>query len=137
MYTNADCLTNKITSLLEAIENNKPDIITITEIKPKNKSLPLSEISFNIDNYQFYSNIDSIGRGIGVYIHNSIRANKVEITETFKEFVKIKIKLNKSDTLNLVCVYRSPNATAENNITFNNTFFFGVQSQDQNTLYLT
>ena len=125
-----------MTSLLETIETNRPDIITVTEIKPKNNSLPLSEVSFSIDNYQFYSNIDAVGRGIGVYIHNSICAYKVEITETFRESVKIRIKLSNSDALNLVCIYRSPNSSTENNDNFLNDFKDQVVNSDSHQLIL-
>lgn len=116
MYTNADCLTNKLPSLIESIEFNKPDMIVVTELKPKNSILPLSESTFNIDCFNFFSNIEENGRGIGVYTHNSLKVNEVKIISDYKEFISLKIKLYGNEYLNVVSVYRSPSSTYENNI---------------------
>lgn len=122
VYTNADCLTNKLTALEECIELNKPDIIAVTELKPKNSTFPLSSSTFNMDNYQFFHNIDSIGRGIGIYTHNSLRAIEVTLTSTCREYVCLQIKLCQSDYLKLICFYRSPSSTEEENEIFINDF---------------
>ena len=118
VYTNADCLTNKLISLEECIDLNNPDIVAITEIKPKNSSFPLSPSTFNIENYQFFHNIDTDGRGIGIYTHNSLRAIEVTITSNFKEYVCLEIKLCNKDYLKLVCCYRSPSLDFDSNETF-------------------
>ena len=117
MYTNADCLTNKLLSLHESIEHHKPDIIAITEIKPKNLTLPLSASNFLIDNYQLFQNIDSQGRGIGIYIHNSLKASEIELKSSFQEYITLKINLAGKDSLGLTVIYRSPSSSDDNNAT--------------------
>ena len=115
MYANADCLSNKMTALVEMIILHKPDIICITEIKPKNTTMPLSASSLNIDNYQLFNNIDKGRRGICLYVHNSIETSELPCKSDFEEYISLRIHLSGSDYLNLVGIYRSPNSTSENN----------------------
>ena len=136
VYTNADCLTNKLTALQECIDLNNPDIVAITEIKPKNSTLPLSPTTFNVDNYQFFHNIDAEGRGIGIYTHNSLRALETKVDSTFHDYVCIEIKLFRKDYLKLVCCYRSPSLDHSSNDTFIKDFPIVAGSSTSHLLVL-
>ena len=50
MYTNADSVTNKLQEIQAMIEIYKPDIIGITEIKPKNLKYALTKNQFKMEN---------------------------------------------------------------------------------------
>ena len=55
-YTNADVLTRtKIRELELALKDSPPDIISITEVKPKNYPREVSEIDYMIEGYGFVS----------------------------------------------------------------------------------
>ena len=51
LYTNADTLSNKMNLLLQQIDKNKPHIICITEVKPKNYRYSLQTSEINIEGY--------------------------------------------------------------------------------------
>lgn len=66
LYTNADCLRNKLSELILLLESlkHKPKIIAITEFKDKcNKNVLVQE--FSIPGYSLYCNdISSLSRGV-------------------------------------------------------------------------
>ena len=53
LYTNADCLTNKIDELrlLLSTLDYKPTAIVVTEVNAKVSACPMQEFEFNIDGY--------------------------------------------------------------------------------------
>ena len=81
LYTNADCLINKMPELKLHVKNSKPKIIGITEVKPKHFRYNLQNCELAIENYEmFSSNIsNNIGRGASLYIHESIQAVQVDL----------------------------------------------------------
>ena len=68
IYTNADVLTNKLEELQSIIQQEDADIVAITEVLPKNMIFPVEEFEFELQGYQFVSNIQIAkskgGRGI-------------------------------------------------------------------------
>ena len=80
LYTNADCLINKMSELKLHVKNSKPKIIGITEVKPKHFRYNLQNCELAIENYEmFSSNIsNNIGRGASLYIHEFIQAVQVD-----------------------------------------------------------
>ena len=118
-YTNADSLLNKLPELkIRIIELNYPEIICITEVKPKNSRFTIDEVEISLPGYNLYilENFNTQGRGVVIYTHSSISATSYSIdTSTFEEVVCINIKLLNSATLLLACVYRSPNSSTINN----------------------
>ena len=115
MYTNADCLTNKMKSLEVYIANSSPDIIAITETKPKNPRFQITESIFVLNNYSLFHKLDGNNRGIIIFTHKSLSVSEVETDSSFSEFLRIRIKLHGNDILNVVCIYRSPSSSPENN----------------------
>ena len=71
-YTNADSLTNKLDELEARLNNalpNIPDLLIITEIKPKNYDDDLSDVNFILSGYipYFCNHNNRVGRGILIY----------------------------------------------------------------------
>ena len=70
MYTDADTTTNTLNELSMMDDNYKPDVIMITEVKPKYST---SVARINIDGNHVYTNLESEShRGVAIYIANSI-----------------------------------------------------------------
>jgi hypothetical protein len=118
-YKNADQLFNKMAELIVRPRDNKPNIIGITEVKPKlNRYKPaLAEFSLTeVGSYKmFEKHIDrEEGRGLILYLDNKLEATEIHIKTNFRENLFAKIKLNQTDKLLVGVVYRSPsNRTSE------------------------
>ena len=112
MYTNADQFTTMNKSeLSEFVEQNKPHIIAICEVKHK---IPRerTELDYVIPGYSLHPvNLDSnIGRGIIIRIHSSIDNCVIHIHPDIKfgDVCLPKIRLCGGDNLIFGCFYRSP-----------------------------
>ena len=80
IYTNADQLTNKLQELETRIKLDNPHIILITEVNSKNTKNSPDLVTFQLPGYQlFHQNVSSDGRGIIIYIQQSIK-DVLEIT---------------------------------------------------------
>jgi len=111
-YTNADSLLNKRSELLMHVHNIQPRIIAITEVQPKNTSTAVLESEFHIENYQCYLSASG-GRGVLLYIHNTLESMEVVIgCGTYVDAVWCTVTMNGTDKLLVGCVYRSPNISA-------------------------
>ena len=121
LYTNADQLTTtKMTELRLRIQQEKPMIIAVCEVKPKNT---LRRHDYAIPGYSLHPvNLDnSVGRGIAVYTHSSLDQSIVQIKSdlSFQEACLLEIKLRGGDLMLFGCFYRSPTtcATSDKNNT--------------------
>ena len=117
LYTNADQLPNKISELKARIDIEKPHVIVITEVNNKHTKVNPELVIFNIEGYQLYhQNVSSTGRGIIIYIHQSIQ-DPVEVSTVteFSENKIISIKLDKTTDFLIAAIYRSDSGTKENN----------------------
>jgi len=119
LYTNADSLPNKLQELKSRIifGSSKPKIITITEVKHKNKwNYNLSELQ--IDGYNIYTNdLQGNTRGIITYVSNEIICKQIHFFNSFTEYVLIELCIDNLHKFTLCTIYRSPNSTAENDHT--------------------
>jgi len=83
MYTNADGLFNKRYDLSALVNSSvhKPDVIAVTEIKPKNLTQKLLASEFHLDGYNVFcqSLEENSRRGLLVYTASSINASVVEV----------------------------------------------------------
>ena len=104
------------------IDEKKPHVIAICEVKPKKNSERLLQ-DYNIGDYSIYNtNLDiSKGRGIFILVHSSIAHLTIQIDppREFDEVCLLEIKLINSDTLLFGCFYRSP---TENSLSDTNNF---------------
>jgi hypothetical protein len=63
LYTNADCLTNKLDELNVRIEMAGADIVIVTEVKPKNFIIPLTDKNLLIEGFsEPINNLEGRGR---------------------------------------------------------------------------
>lgn len=117
MYTNADCMMNKLSELKLSVTNYKPDIIGFAEVKPKNSRYNIADSEIAIEGYETFStNLhNKTGRGLVLYIKNFIKANPVEFKTEFEESVFVSIILVSGDMLLVGCIYRSSSDTDINN----------------------
>ena len=128
IFTNADQFTHsKKDELMKHIEQIKPLIVAITEMKPKNaKDRCMLDYSFE-DYTMHYVNLESnVGRGIAIFTHSSIDKSVIQIKPElkFEEICLVEIKLRGGDILAFGCIYRSPTVSsksAENNVRLNNS----------------
>ena len=120
LYTNADCLTNKIYDLQILISTltYKPRVIVVCEVNSKIMSNNLLESEFNIFGYNtFCVNIGIKGkRGILIYIDSILSSSIININSSFSEFLFVQIKLFENYNLTIGAIYRSPSSNSENNL---------------------
>ena len=117
-YTNADSLLNKRDELGEIVGRIDPDLIAITEVKPKVRSgVMLAE--FNIPGYDMFCNsgFEGTGRGTVLLVKSVLKPNPVtELTNNkFVESTWCTIINDKNDKILIGVIYRSPNSSNENN----------------------
>ena len=112
MYTNADCLSNKLNELRSVIDScdTHPQLIGVCEIKPQNFRFTPSATEFSLPGYSlFHSNVDTqIGRGVSLYISNILTATPIVLCYEFCESVWVTIPLTGSNKLLIGCIYLSP-----------------------------
>ena len=109
MYTNADCMSNKLNELRSVIDScdAHPHLMGVCEIKPKNfRFTPTTD--YSLPGYSlFHSNIDTQhGRGVSIYIIDILTATPIVLCDEFCESVLVTMPLTGSD--NCGCIYRSP-----------------------------
>lgn len=81
IYTNSDCLLNKLDELSLLTERYKPDIIVVCEVLPKNFEVKPSEEIYHLDTYTTYSNVTKNDvRGILVYVEDGLAAATKEVS---------------------------------------------------------
>ncbi len=118
LYTNTDCLTNKMSELKNIIAmcQQQPLVIGITEVKPKNHRYTIEKSELALEEYDMFPcNISNeTGRGIVLHIHKNINATEYKVNSGFTESVWVTARLNKNDKLIIGLVYRSPSSTDEN-----------------------
>ena len=103
--------------LREYVTDIKPDIIALTEIKPKNNRYTVTKSEISIEGYISYaSNISrENGRGVIIYILQDLQSMEVNFKTNFEESIWASIKLSNSDELLIGCIYRSSSMPQENN----------------------
>jgi hypothetical protein len=90
----------------------------ITEVKGKNNRYTHSPGEFSIDmcyEYNlFHRNIDNTkGRGMLLYVHNTLHAEEVKFTKEVEETLFIKLWTSKAENMLVGIVYRSPSDNSE------------------------
>ena len=133
-YTNADTFTKeKLQELKDDINAcSPPDIIAITELKPKNYTKELTKVEYMIDDYNFEpANLEDRGstRGVAIYYRKSLNCSKIDTTKIMggsefapREVISISMNLENNKKLIFSNIYRSPHSTAEDNRNINKFF---------------
>ena len=91
-YTNCDCLSQtKRVELESYIQTNSPDIIALTEVLPKNSLFHVNEVLFALKGYSCFSANLNKGRGVLLYVKNSIQQLMFNKTETLRNLLGVKL----------------------------------------------
>ena len=115
-YTNADQFVNKREDLLMMIADDRPHVILVTEVIPKNQINPINSALLDIEDYKpcfnFDPNDSNLGaagyRGVAIYSKEDLGAVEVDIkVEGFIDHAWIEIPTIEGPLL-VGCVYRSP-----------------------------
>ncbi len=98
---------------------HKPNIIAVTEVKPKNLTTPLTKASLKIEGYHLIPNkqcFETEGRGVCMYISNDMKWSVKEvICEMGAESVWVNITNKDKSITRVGCIYRSPNSSPDVN----------------------
>jgi len=119
IYSNVDCLPNKIEELkcrLIKSSEKVPDIIALTEVKNKMKRKNFNYTDeLKIDGYRLFSNdlLREENRGIIIYVKQDLKCEKVPLNEPFNEYVLLEIETDHK-VMHIATIYRSPNSSLEN-----------------------
>ena len=107
---------NKRDELKAYINIFEPNIIAITEVKPKNARYTISDCELAIEGYDMFHNLNDQGRGIMLYIKVEMKPSACELIDVpFSENLLIECNHTNNNSLLIGLVYRSPNSTLENN----------------------
>ena len=117
MYTNADQLFNKFNELELLVQTKIPDIIAITEVKPKNNRYTPYVGELNLEGYTlWHTNIENEhGRGCIIYTLSNLNVRELRVKTHFTEFLLLEVFCKADAKLLVGCFYRSPNSGTENN----------------------
>ena len=122
LYTNADSIINKRHKLQERVSSEKPNVVVITEVNPKNQRYNTTKHELAMDGYTLFTNAETKGvRGVAIYIKNHLNPVEPRIVKTLgvQEAIAVEIKLRGSDKQLIMAVYRSPNSPSDNNSKLN------------------
>ena len=119
MYTNAESILGKWSEFKIRVDEQRPDIIGITESWCKNQPespMYISREFLQLENYVLIRKDATDHRGsILLYIHQDIQAEEIEdIGENVSEAIWCKVKVNRETHL-IGCVYRKGTSTQDNN----------------------
>ena len=113
MYTNIDSISNKMDELNAKIAELNPDVIGLTEVKPKNTCYQLSAQELNIDGYTAFVNLS--GRGVALYVKDYYGAVDFKPKQEADAAVWCTVKISGTETMIIGVVYRSPNSSEQQN----------------------
>ena len=114
LYTNTDCLHNKIDEIEIFSRANKIDLIAITETLPKNDAPDKANIKFSLEGYEILQN--NHGRGVCIFYKDSLTLSEIPLEEnSFSCSLYCNVKTNSNDTFIIGVVYRSPNSNEVDN----------------------
>ena len=126
IYSNVDTLLNKRTELHYLHEHDQPDIVSLTEMLPKNVKFAVQLAELQVDGYNCFSNIcdGNIHIGVVVYVKKHLCAQQFTQSESKKrqdsaESVWVEIPLRDGEKLLVAASYRSPNSSKENDTRLN------------------
>jgi hypothetical protein len=107
-----------------------PQIIAITEVKPKNFRFPIQEEDIMIEGYTMLNNLSSPNRGIALYIDNSLNVTEIpDLNNISDDAIWCNITIPNKNSMLLGCVYRSPNNDAERNNKLNKALISASQQK--------
>ena len=86
--TNTDQYMNKRNEMKALIEINQPDIVGITEMKPKHARFNVQECEIAMEGYELFHNLEEEGRGIALLVRKEMEPTPNDrLSSTFSEHV--------------------------------------------------
>ena len=76
---------NKRQELIALIEIYNPQIIAITEVKPKNLRFNIQECEVSIEGFELFHNLNDKGRGICLYIKTELKPSVIDFDTDFED----------------------------------------------------
>lgn len=115
-----------------------PDIVALTEVKPKCFRYAIQESEISLEGYEPpFHNLDKQGRGIALYVKPELKASINEhLTSEFHESIFVDCKIKDNETLTLGLIYRSPNSSDENSDKLNELIRKAAKPKNHNLLIL-
>ena len=116
-YTNTDTLLNKRSELVEFLSQCNLDIIALTEILDKKRSLYPEPHELTIAGFDAHSNNDGRPRrGVILYTRSHLNVNIISVPgiDTFEESLCCQISLKDTEKLLICVIYRSSSCNKEN-----------------------
>ena len=115
MYSNVDSLLNKKNEIISRIDEFKPDIIGLTEIRAKNYGYEPLDAEFNLCDYDMFIN-KKVKRGVALYFNKNLHAQECTVLNenNFEESLWCNFVAGDGSKILIGCIYKSPNSTKEN-----------------------
>ena len=103
---------------------------------PKNCLNPPEKCEFNILGYECYIPSFKHGRGVAIFVHESLESVLIEPLTlcNYKESVWCSVRLANNDKLLVGCVYRSQSSSSDNNMKLNALLKNAVQFEHSHIL---
>ena len=106
---------NKRNEMKALIEINQPDIVGITEVKPKHTRSNVQECEIAIEGYELFHNLEEEGRGIAHLVRKEMEPTPNDrLSSTFSEHVFMDCTQGDGTLLTVGVIYRRPGSTSEN-----------------------
>jgi hypothetical protein len=111
---------NKRNELQACVDIHDPDVIGITEVKPKNSRYAIQECELALKGYELFHNLTEDGRGLAMYVKSEMKPSVCDaIISTFSEHIFVECRQSGGEKMLLGLIYRSPNSPAENTAELN------------------
>ena len=112
LYTNADQYINKRNEMKILVDENQPDIVGITELKPKNPRYEINESEIAMEGYELFHNLREEGRGLALLIKKEMNPTPNECLNThYSEHIFVDVTQGDGTALTVGLIYRSPSST--------------------------
>ena len=112
----ANVVTTDMADFMQHVEDKEPEIIALTEIKPKHSSTSLTAAELTIERFHPpFQNMDKYGRGVCIYVALQFHVADFKCTSVqhFQECVWITVSLGHNQKVLFRCIYRSPSSNVE------------------------
>ena len=116
VYTNVDCITNKIDEIELYLKSNDIDVAAITETLPKNTYQDIEVIKASIIIPGYTCEPNHLGRGICLFVKDHIQINRYpELEKMFNPSIISKLTISDNSSVTMCLMYRSPGTQEEDN----------------------
>ena len=106
---------NKRNEMKALIDIHHPDIIGITEVKPKKARYDIQESELDLPGYDMYHTLDGNNRGMVLYVRSEMKPSPCDKLKTdFSEGIFVECEQDNETKLLVGLMYRSPSSSPDN-----------------------